>query len=467
MRARWASTLVLVAAPLGCPVSRSDGGGGGAASTSASAILPAQSASARGRSALPESAIDEATAGVALRAGVPLTPEPPVEGDVIALRLELSMRRMLVLPPSREPSFGGRAATLVAELAAGRARVTLGAGSFALADGSELRLARGYVGALWMPRAEPSAAGPGYRVLPPGALRTFLAEGRADVVPFAPTRVVTAPSVDWQGRKAERVTLTTSYGRLVLDQVLAPRPTPPAAIASASASSGLAPSPSSSSPPSPTPAPSLTMAAVASIAASARADAGRPMEAGVEPPQLGLDGAGEPLCRILLELVASDRVLGGAPCDPDRVPVRAEITWATGGGLLFEAGAWQERPLPRGELAFPPPRARMIAAPALGDGRTFPLDPVRGDTATLELVDGALLPRVAIVDGVVLGWIAPGKSLLAPVPKGRRRVEWQSLLGEAAEPAVELEVPARVVAGQASPTPLPSASAIASARVQP
>jgi hypothetical protein len=440
---RWlALPLACAAGALaGCPSARSDGpGASGSASTSTSAILPSPSASARGRSSLPESAIEEATAGVALRVGVALPADPgATDAEVVAMQLDFSLRRAIALPPSREPSFSGRVGTITVELADGRARLRLGAATFALPEGSQLRLSRGYVGALWV--AASTDPTPGYRIVPPGALRTFVTEARADVVPFGPTRIATTTPVEWLGRPAERTTLTTSYGRLLIDQIAAPHPAPRAPLAPAASAS--------------------------SLASGARGDAGRAVEAGTEAPTIGLDGAGEPLCRSLLELVASDRALGGAPCDAEHVPVRVEIAWSGGGGLLLEATAVRERPLARAELAFPPARLRVVPPPLLGDGASFSVDPPRGDTVALELVDGALLPRIAIVDGVIVGWIAPGRALTVAVPRGKRHVEWQSLFGETAESAIEVEAPSRVVAGQASPTPLPSASAIASVRAHP
>ncbi len=436
MRSLAAPSVCALLALAGCPSSRTDAPGpGGSAIASASAILPSPfSSSARGRSSLPENAIDEATAGVALRAGVGIPSDPGATGgEVVALRLDFSMRRQLIVPPAREPSFAGRAGALSIELADGRARVRLGPATFALPQGSELRLARGYVGELWV--AQEGAPSSGYRVVPPGALRTFLTEGRADVVPFGPTRVLGSSPIELLGRTGERTVLTTPYGRVSLDQIPAPHP-------SARAQAVAPP--------------------------SARSDAGRPPDAGVEPPPtLGLEGAGEPLCRALLELVASDRAFGGAPCDGERIPVRFEVAWAGGGGLLFEATAIREHAMARDDLAFPPVRARVGAAPAVGDGASFLVEPPRTDSAPLELVDGALVPRVAIVDGALVGWIAPGRSLTVAVARGKRHVEWQSLLGEAAEVALDAEPPARVTAGQALPAPLPSASAMASVRVHP
>jgi hypothetical protein len=441
-----------------CPSPRGDGPGtSGSASASASAILPSPSASLRGRSSLPESAIEEATAGVALRVGVGLPADPgATDAEVVAMQLDFSLRRSIAVSPSREPSFSGRVGAITVELADGRARLRLGAATFALPEGSQLRLSRGYVGALWI--AAPTDPSPGYRIVPPGALRTFVTEARADVVPFGPTRITATTPVEWLGRPAERTTLTTSYGRLLIDQIAAPHPSPraPFAPAPSGASAGSASAAAATASPSPSAA-----------ASNARGDAGRAAEAGTEAPTIGLDGAGEPLCRSLLELVASDRALGGAPCDAEHVPVRVEIAWSGGGGLLLEATALRERPLARSELAFPPARLRIVPPPQLGDGASFLLEPPRGETVALELVDGALLPRLAIVDGVVVGWIAPGRALTVAVPRGRRHVEWQSLFGETAETAIEADAPSRVIAGQAIPTPLPSASAIASVRAHP
>src|SRR5437763_144069 len=68
-----------------------------------------------------------------------------------------------------------------------------------------------------------------YRVLPPGALRAFLDEGRADVVPLAPARVTTGDAGNRLGRATQRSYVTTAYGTIELEQIVAPtslRPTP-------------------------------------------------------------------------------------------------------------------------------------------------------------------------------------------------------------------------------------------------
>jgi hypothetical protein len=273
---------------------------------------------------------------------------------------------------------------------------------------------------------------PPLAVLPAGSLRAFLNEGRADVVPLAPARVVVSEASTRLGRKTERATVTTAYGVLELDQIVAP----------------------------------------ASLRPAPTGDARPPGDAG--GTALSLDGAGEPLCRLLLELVAADRVASGEPCRADRVPVFADVAYATGGGLTFEATSLHERSVPRWEITFPPTGAPL--SPALSPAPAAHLliadDALvavraRGEIAQLVLQNDAGAPRVAVVDGIAAAIIPPGMQATLSVRAGTYLLEWRTPIGELVERSMEVTAPGRATAAQLSPTLPEIAAAIPSARIGP
>jgi hypothetical protein len=176
---------------------------------------------------------------------------------------------------------------------------------------------------------------------------------------------------------------------------------------------------------------------------------------------------------MLLELVAADRALGGGPCSESLVPVRAEIAWLAGGGVLIEATSLREGMLARADLAFPQPGSRLVTTP-LGDVRddAFGGDALlairsKGEPSSLELANKSPQPRVAIIDGVPVITLAPGAERTISLRAGKYVLEWRTPLGERVERPSELDVPGKASANQWVPAPPSSASPIASVRNGP
>ena len=423
---------------MACPGRRDDSTGAGVSTNSASAIASAQrpiggSIAAPMPSDLP--GVPETLALAALPAGVALPADATAtEPDSWGVELEWSVSPRFAASPRIEigavvitsPTPSRDAwRTLLCD---GRVSLKLGAPAL-IDDRSELRAAVGFGGALHVWGSPPDAR---YRVLPPGSLRAFLDEGRADVVPLAPARVTPGGTGSRFGRETQRTMVTTSYGIIELEQIVAP---------------------TSLRPPS-------------------AGDARTPGDAGA--PTTSLDGAGEPLCRLLLELVAADRVATGEPCRPDRVPVFVDVAYVTGGGLTLEATSLRERTVPRTAMTFPPvsaslsntaektPGAHLLVA---ADGLLV-LRP-RGEIAQLVLQNQAGSPRLALVDGVAIAMLPPGESVTLDARAGAYQIEWRTPIGELVEHAVEVTVPGRATASQLSPTVPDIAAAIPSARIGP
>ena len=428
----------LASLSIACPARRDDPSGPGAATNVTSTVASAQrpitgSVAAPFPSDLPGN--PEAIALAALAAGVVLPVDASAtEPDPWGIELEWSVRPRFVASP---PIELGAVPTAYPASPRDAWKTLLGAGrvSMKLAppvlvdDRSELRASVGWAGAIhvWGPQTNAR-----YRVLPPGSLRVFLAEGRADVVPLAPARVVATEAGTRLGRKTERATITTAYGTLDLEQIVAP--------------ASLRPPPTGDARPA--------------------ADAGG--------TAFTLEGAGDPLCRLLLELVAADRVASGEPCRPDRVPVFADVAYTTGGGLTFEATSLHERTVPRWEITFPPasgslsptlspfPSAHLLVA----NDALLAVRP-RGEVAQLVLQNDAGSPRIALVDGIAIATIPAGERSTIDVRAGSYLLEWRTPIGELVEHAIEVNAPGRATAVQLSPTLPAIPAAIPSARIGP
>jgi len=321
------------------------------------------------------------------------------------------------------------------ELSAGRTHLRLGPRAFALDEGDELVGDRRRAGWLLVRNA-------GYRVVPPGALRPLLTERRIDVMPLAPGRLGAGVEASVLGRPAVRHTVTTAYGVLQLDQIVfAAKPAVAPKDAGVEVGAPLA---------------------SASVAAS------------VVPPlppaptvESGLDGAGEALCRALLELVAAEQTLGGPPCFADRVPARAEIVFARGGGIVLEATSLREAPFPRALLGFPRRGSKLVVEP-LAEPLGWPLPDLltlraKGEPGPLELGAPVGLPRVALIDGVAV--FVHGTQTLS-LRAAHYQLEWRTPLFEMVEPLVEVGVPGKAHASM-GPWPAGSAAPIASVRTGP
>jgi hypothetical protein len=182
------------------------------------------------------------------------------------------------------------------------------------------------------------------------------------------------------------------------------------------------------------------------------------------------------LCRLLVELVAVEPTT--ALCAPGYLPVRAQFTWRSGSGVVFELHEFSRRmELPVGDVLCPPPGVQLAAAvvPAQPSGvlltrdeaAAFRLRPgeagAPGPGAPLEgLVarNATDSLRYLLVDGVPVAWLLPGQEVAIPgFPRGRYTVQWRSFLGDKVEPPRQVEAPARVASGEPPPEPPPAPSA--------
>jgi hypothetical protein len=426
-------TLFFALSLVGCPGSREGGGGGADAGAATSAAVPVPTVAPS--SLAGATAAGEETKVVPLRPDEPIAADLNVEGEVFGLEVlfEIHLKNL----PAPPPTFGAvqtaiataqtaTVGSLRASLGAGRVRAPAGRHAFALSDGWELRADRGHGGALLF--LDPTS----YRVVQAGATRALFSERRLDVSALGPARILDEAPGSHLARATTRTSITTTYGTLKLDQITAPVGTPPRS----------------------------------SPSRDAKADGGELAEA-------GLDGAGVPLCRLLLELVAADRALGGAPCAASLVPVRAEIAWSSGGGLVIEATSLREGTLSRADLAFPPSVAHL-ATTALGDVHDDPLGPDallalrgKGEPGPLDLSNKSPQPRVAAIDGIPAVVLPPSSERTLTLRTGKYVLEWRSPLGEKVDRTLEIDVPGKTASVQWVPAPPSSASPIASVRNGP
>jgi len=290
---------------------------------------------------------------------------------------------------------------LTIDLAPTHARIVLGPG-FVLPQGTELRARIDRYGHIVYDPDDGT-----YRVAAPGALRAALGERRLDVAPAS------LAEVTHNGEGPKR------FGR----------PTHKVEVA--------------------------TRAAKASFEIGHLADLG--------------DG-GTLLCRSLLELL-------GAPaqtplCGDGDLPLHADLHWTSppapapglvakdriAGTLTYDVLTLAKRAdLVAASLAAPPPQASFVEAPfPLEGGKLFlaraDLAAFRpaGTEARLVLANSTDELRFAWLDGVALGWVAPGGRLEVPgLVAGRYVLSWRTFLGDAIEPPQTLALPATYDLGAA------------------
>ena len=125
-------------------------------------------------------------------------------------------------------------------------------------------------------------------------------------------------------------------------------------------------------------------------------------------------------------------------------PSLAEVRWANGRTLRFVAGPRQARSVEASELLaapggfkrerprLPAPSARAFLGPQdLAQLRGAPVEGPPAEGSTLWLVNRDVAPRVVLLEGVPVGWVAGNQSLaLEGLRPGRYAVRWVSPLGE-------------------------------------
>jgi hypothetical protein len=279
----------------------------------------------------------------------------------------------------------------------GRMRVVFTSRGLPLRQGTEVRARHDRYGhvLVW-----PNGAG--YRVLPAGAVRTLLGERRVDAIPLV--RPLTSAKSDGPRRlgfPTRKWEIATRSGKMVLE--------------------------------------------LARIA--------------------GAGDSGNLWCRFLSEIIALDPQ--AAPCTGDEVPLRAQFIWPRGGGVTFEALVVTEKAeLSPSQLLVPPADTEFTPASPPPDGgglfltsdqlATFrtraaePLaPPVPGAPRDGLLVHNATdVARYLFLDSVPVAWVDPGRDqLLLGPPRGRYQLQWRTFLGEAGDPPVTIDLPARVSIG--------------------
>jgi hypothetical protein len=485
---RWPVTLAagFALASTGCP-----GRGENAIDTSGATFADRVRPSATGSSSAdlppaPEPSAREDAPMRALSAGrspPPSTDDASFDGDgevsALSLRFRVQLGRSIEAPAH----LGASTATAHADaqLGAGSIEVTLGDGrtrivarhgAFGLAEGVRLsgdHLRPGFV------VASPGES-PRFRVVPPGALRAFLVDGRIDVLPLA--RASLAPLAE--GRRFDRPTVTTrvttTYGVLELTQMLLPQPSIaplPSGAAGDAGSSTDAATPIAVGPVGAAPSAShATRTPPRAAGSSDRIERGE----GRADANAGRRsvGSGEPLCRALVELVVAEAAQGGAPCMPDRVPIAATLTYANGGGLTLEADEPKPLTVPRAELVLVPHGAAMAPASAFSatastlallDAEALGQLRARGDLSALVVDNHAGAGRFLMLDGGAVAWVASASELTLKLRSGRYVADWRNAIGGAAGAPTEIGVPGSYSANAQSSSS--SASAIASARSGP
>lgn len=182
--------------------------------------------------------------------------------------------------------------------------------------------------------------------------------------------------------------------------------------------------------------------------------------------------AGVLFCRLLLELLAVSPE--SSACRHEWVPLRAELTWASGTRFELEVTKLLKRmELPVEGLAVPPsgsearrgelpgpPFVALIDERELADFRVRALPPTdKPDPASPKVglvfqnrSDG---PRYLLVDGVPVVWLRAGAEwLLSGLKPGRYTVQARDFFGAESTPPKTLALPARFLVGEEPERPV-------------
>jgi hypothetical protein len=344
-----------------------------------------------------------------LREDQALTSEIPRESSGVTL---VARFRWLDVPaPVRTPELNADgvqrlrdavAFDVVVDLAGGHMRLAFASRAFTVPPGAELHARDDLYGhaLLWPNRTT-------YTVLPPGTLRSMLAEQRADVVPLVRAHVIQLPEGSLLGLDTERFELATPTGKLELEQARMPGPQPP---------NGAWPS-------------------------------------------------GVTLCHLLVELVGASPAL--AACRTELVPFRAAYSWPNGARFAFEVSRFTRRAdlnpaalaMPPAGAEFrqselpPPPPTALLSEGELGElrtraaARTEKPDPSAPKSGLLVVNHSESL-RYVSVDGAPAARLPPGtEQLLLGLRAGKYQIAARDFFGAEDPVAKTLEVPARFTLG--------------------
>jgi hypothetical protein len=345
----------------------------------------------------------------ALREDQVLPSEAPHESN--GLTLTARFRWLDVAPPSRVPELNADGVQrardaagfdVVVDLAGGHMRFVLASRAFTLPVGSELHGRDDLYGhALLWPNHTI------YTLFAPGALRSVLAEQRADVVPLVRARVSALPGGTSFALRTERAELSTPTGKLEIEQARSPNPLP----------------------------------------------ANTPWASGAS------------LCHLLVEL--ADVSPTSSVCRADLVPLRADYSWPNGEHFAFEVARLIRRAdLSPSSLAMPPsgaefrqselpppPANALLSDNELAEFRTRPAprtehaDP-SAPKAGLLLVNHGESLRYISVDGATAVRLPPGtEQLLLGLRAGKYQIAARDFFSSEDTVLKTIEVPARFTLG--------------------
>jgi hypothetical protein len=294
---------------------------------------------------------------------------------------------------------------VVVDLAGGRMRFVFASRAFTLPAGTELHTRDDLYGhsLLWPNRTT-------YTVIAPGALRSVLAQQRADVVPLVRARLSALPSGTLFALSTERTELSTPTGKLELEQVRGASPAP----------------------------------------------------AG------GIWASGVSLCQFLVELLGASPT--SSACRADLVPVRAMYTWPNGEHFAFEVSRLLRRndmdpsalAMPPAGAEFrqselpPPPPTALLSDSELSEfrlrpaARTEKADPGAPKTGLLVVNHSESLRYISI-DGAPAARLPPGaEQVLLGLRAGKYSVNARDFFGGEDAVTKIMEVPGRFTLGDDS-----------------
>jgi hypothetical protein len=308
----------------------------------------------------------------------------PLASEGVAITYEVQLgeasfaARMGDTPAATLEALRRRAHTALVVTASGsRASFSVEGPRFLIPPGLEVRAQGDHAGYALVQGAERR-----YAEAPEGLWRALLAEGRADVAPL----------------------------RAIDDREPAPRPQSAAPVAPARRKVTLS-------------AKSVTM----TIALAPAPEGAR---------------WGATVAQVFTEIAGL--AAGAAWVGESEWPEVAELRWANGRALRFVAGPRQARAVEASELLaapggfkrerprLPAPSARAFLGPQdLAQLRGAPAEGPSAEGSTLWLVNRDVSPRVVLLEGVPVGWVAGNQSLaLEGLRPGRYAVRWVSPLGE-------------------------------------
>lgn len=377
-----------------------------AAAAGRDAAVQGMLADSAGRLIFPEAGAP--TPPEVLRPDEALAPEPPSPRDLTGVTLEAVWRWRDVPPLVKTPETSVEGIKEAQKLTAltwkidltdgGRMRIEFTSRALPLPLRSEIRARSDHYGSivLW-----PNATQ--YRVIAKGALRPVLGERRVDVTPLAMPAVVAQGDGKRLGVATRKVELTTSLG-------------------------------------------------------SVKLEIGKVQDAGE---------GGALLCRALVELIGVDPKT--PLCQPAEVPLLAAYTWRDGGGIGLEVTSLVRRTdLAPGDLVVPPqgaaysttglpvaPSGIFLTRAELAAFRSAPVAlPARDDPSVpgegFVAVNHADMLAYVLLDGVpVVAVPAGAERYVIGTARGRYVVQWRTFLGDRIEPALTVELPARLVYGAA------------------